>query len=93
MNWNVSCVSGIVNLYNLMRVHATPLHPLTRSVALFRLGLEISFVNEKAGKLDAIENNLEHLKCYLDRHRDWNYFNILCTRRAAPVNDRQFAVQ
>ncbi|MGH7794182.1 MAG: FkbM family methyltransferase [Candidatus Binatia bacterium] len=60
---------------------------------LLRLGFEIGFVNEKTSKLEAIENNLANLKSYVDRHPDWNYFNILCTRPTPQCNDRRVAVQ
>ena len=54
---------------------------------LLQLGFEIGFINEKTSNIDITENNLANLKSYVDRHRDWNYFNILCTRRMMPGND------
>jgi hypothetical protein len=60
---------------------------------LLWLGFEIGFVNEKTSELEAIENNPANLKSYVDRHPDWNYFNILCTRQIPQRNDRSVAVQ
>lgn len=78
---------------NPLRMNGRDRSPEDLLQKLLRLGFEIGFVNEKTSKLEAIENNLANLKSYVDRHRDWNYFNILCTRRPAPGNDRQSAVQ
>jgi FkbM family methyltransferase len=60
---------------------------------LLWLGFEIGFVNEKTSELEAIANNPANLKSYVDRHPDWNYFNILCTRQIPQRNDRSVAVQ
>ena len=54
---------------------------------LLQLGFEIGFINEKTSNIDTLGNNLANLKSYVDRHRDWNYFNILCTRRTMLGND------
>jgi FkbM family methyltransferase len=78
---------------NPLRMNGRDRSPDDLLQKLLRLGFEIGFVNEKTGKLEAIENNLANLRSYVDRHRDWNYFNILCTRRTPPRNDRPVAAR
>lgn len=48
---------------------------------LLALGFVIGFVNEKTSRIEPVNNSLADLKAYLNRHRDWHYFNLLCTRQ------------
>jgi FkbM family methyltransferase len=47
---------------------------------LLALGFKVHFINENTRKLESVTNYLTDLNACLERHRDWNYVNLLCTR-------------